>query len=861
VLKENVYRIWGMFVMTKKPLRTSNFYRKALNRKGSTLLSALIMGVIVVIMIFSSAIYIRSRAQAVVASANKMDNRIALDGMLAYTINGIKQSWCFSDTWMKQPTCILTDARNTARLLISDESLAYISASTTIRPNPISATRLMQISQTVNLSSVNKSHPLFNIARPLDGKYDDVTFTIKRDDSAIATTKGREVRLKILVYLKAASGVTSDDLELDSQVIVYPRELSYFGLILPGNLYLGNTTTAQADVGLTSYASAVDKGLRFESPVFVNKNLYLPASSSTAMGNVVFLDKVVIGGTGIYQGNGVYRPATAGGTNSMYNHEIKSFSGLLGGYELDQEPDDGLDFLFKTQSSSFTVEDTDYQRCLKRISASYDLSVTKNSLLFMRFDGAIGLDSFNLSANIGNIDNLNEQEITSAEAYNISVSPEIKAAAPNFKAGTVDTLEGGAIFKVKVIYAGLKPPIAALPRGVYESEFYLSRTATITLAPMGTARAAAIAVSTTPFRYGANDQFNQSNINVTFKNVNDLDLTAYTENGIVVQPSIKFAVEAFDYAYNFGQNLRQPGNINVTETAIGIYKSNGFTFFRSGNTMQIAQTSTTWSTNELLNDDKSGALKLWEPLPELRDWAALDAACIAAPDTTTGSATYASFPSANWGTSFATQAEHAWRFSTEFPDGYEPGTVNFDGGENRFDPAASPPVYPKFGIKSVINNCVIKSTANFVAGFYTCENLTIEQRQDPLRIIGTFITGKLNIHNSAYAAGIRWSSIYHPQALYELRAAKVLGRYKDGNFVPDCNSAALPPLWSPNIGIKSALAHYLCNPVSLRAADPFKWTMVDPDCGVDESVDKNKVSCKSQPRRFLVKEVSRTKGM
>jgi hypothetical protein len=97
--------------MTKKPLRTSNFYRKALNRRGSTLLSALIMGVIVVIMIFSSAIYIRNRALSVSGSSNKMDSRIALDGMLAYTINGIKQNWCFTETWVQQPICLLTDAK------------------------------------------------------------------------------------------------------------------------------------------------------------------------------------------------------------------------------------------------------------------------------------------------------------------------------------------------------------------------------------------------------------------------------------------------------------------------------------------------------------------------------------------------------------------------------------------------------------------------------------------------------------------------------------------------------------------------------------------------------------------------------
>jgi hypothetical protein len=852
-------RVWGIFTMSEEPLQTSKFSMKYLNRKGSVMVSALVMGIIVIIMIFSSSIYLRSRIQAVMASSDKMDNRIALDGMLAYTINGIKQSWCFTDTWTNQPSCMLTDARNTARLLISDESLAYIGSSTAIKPTPLSATRLDIITQKVDLTSINSNHPIYNIASPLNGKYKDVTFTIKRDDNAIATTKGREVRLRISIYVTATSGLKIDDLELESQVVVYPRELSYFGLIMPGNLYLGATTTALGDVGLNQYASASGKGLRFESPVFVNKNLYLPsATNTTPMKNVVFLDKVVLGGM-LYQGASVYSPATAGGENSMYNHEMKSFAGLLGGYELDEGKDTGLEFLFGTAGSSYTVSGSDYERCLQRIQASYDLKVTKNSQLFMRYNSTLGLNIFNLSANIGNIDNLIEQDVGTGPAFKIQ--SDVSNSDPTFVAGTVDKADGGAVFKVRVVFTGLKPT-AALPRNVYASEFYLSRSGSVTLYPQGLAAAPRMKISASPFHYGDNDQFNQVTLDVQFTSSNNLDMAPFGDGtGVLpVQDSIKVFIEGQDYAYNVGRNLRDPTNATVTEPILGIYKSNGVTFNRRPDGfMDIAQSSTTWSTNEVLNSDLSGNFKLWEgETPILRDWAALDAACMAAPETGS-TAFYASFPSANWGTSFAQQSSHAWRFSPEYPGGRLDGVVTFDGSANRFDAGAG--VYPTFSIRSVIRDCVIASTANFVSGFYTCETLTISPRTEPLRIIGTFITGKLTIADSAYAAGIRWSTIYQPQALYELRAAKILGKYKDGSTVVDCNNTALPPLWAPNLGVTSALAHYLCNPVSLRTADPFKWTMVDPDCGIDPTVDPMKVACKSQPRRFLIKEISRMKGL
>jgi hypothetical protein len=856
VLKENVYRIWGMFVMTKKPLRTSNFYRKALNRRGSTLLSALIMGVIVVIMIFSSAIYIRNRALSVSGSSNKMDSRIALDGMLAYTINGIKQNWCFTETWVQQPICLLTDARNTARLIISDESLNYIANSKAKFPTPISATRLSQITQTVDLGSINTNHPLYKIARPLDGKYSDVKFTIKRDDSAIASTKGREVRLRILVHLTARSGLANDDLDLDSQIIVYPRELSYFGLIMPGNLYLGSTSIEKGDISLNQVNSASGAGLRFESPVFVNKNLYLPpASNTTAMHNVIFLDKVVLGGGMIFQGNGVYSPSNAGGANNMYTHEMKSFSGLLGGYELDEARDAGLENLFGIAAAAPTLDDSDFAKCLKRIQASYDLKVTKDSQLFMRLNDNAVPNVFNLSASIGDIDNLIEQYIGSGDGY------RIKATEPMVQAGTVDQAEGGAVFKVRVVFNGLKPP--GLTRGIWENEFYLSRNGTVTLTPMGIASGAKMTLKAESFYRAGHEQFNEIALKVSFNSANQLDLEPFAQGGAGqqgVQPSIKVFLEGHDYAYANGENLRKPLDTEVTNQDLGIYKSNGISFQRdaSKTVMQIRSSFDDWSTNEMLSNDIT-KFRRYENAPTPTDWAALDEMCMAVPETKPGSAFYASFPSADWGTSFATQAEHAWRFTPDFPAGYLAAPLHLDSGSNRFDPSV--PNYPSFFIKSVVKDCIIEASANFVAGFYVCETLTIAARTEPLRIIGTFITGKLTIDSSAYANGIRWSSIYHPQALYELRAAKILGKLKGVNQYADCDKATLPPLWSPNLGITSALTHYVCNPVSLRTADPFKWTMVDPDCGIDPSVDPSKVACKSQPRRFLIKEISRTKGL
>lgn len=845
-----------MFMMREEPLHTSLSPLNPMNHRGSIILSALIMGVVVAIMIFSSAIYIRSRAQSVATSSNKMDNRIALDGMLAYTINGIKQNWCFGDSWLQDAgaNCDLKNARNTARLIISDESLNYIGSSGTPRPTNLMDTKLSKIEQTVSLSSINTNHPLYNLARPLNGKFKTVTFTIKRDDSAIATTKGREVRLKILVHLEALSGLELDHLDLESQVIVYPRELSYFSLIVPGSLYLGSEPTGAGQVGFANVTTSGGAGLRFESPVFVNQSLYLPQAGGTAMNNVVFLDKVVLGAGMLYQtGKGVYSPTNAGGTDNRYNYEMPSFKGLMGGYEQDEGLDSGLEFLFGIQPPPAPLDLVNFNRCLARIQASYNLNVTKDSQLFMRYRGYSGPNTFNVDANIGSVDNLVEQFVDQKVPFVINTDTGVSA-------GTVDTVDGGSVFKVRVVFSGLKPP--GKPRGIYSSEFYLSRGGRVTLTPQGLGSGANMSISSTPHMFGGKQQFNQTDMNVTFNNITDWDLAPFKVNSsdiLAVQDSVKIFFEAFDYAYSEAKNLRDPTSDLVRNPNLGIYKNNGLTFNRVSGAFQIASTSTAWSTNEVLNDNITGDFRIWDlnQVPEELDWAAIDEACMATPDTSVGSAFYASFPSANWGTSFAKQAKHAWSFSTEFaPTGRFDGNISFGAGAHRFEP----PTYPTFKIQSVVRECTIEADANFVTGFYVCETLNIRQRSTPLRIIGTIITGKVNIHESAYRFGIRWSSIYHPQAVYELRTARILGKYKNGTPA-NCDDSALPPLWSPNLGINSALAHYICNPVSLRTADPFKWTMVDPDCGIDASVNPDKVACKSQPRRFLIKEISRTKGM
>ncbi|MFS4460106.1 hypothetical protein [Bdellovibrio sp. HCB2-146] len=209
------------------------------------------------------------------------------------------------------------------------------------------------------------------------------------------------------------------------------------------------------------------------------------------------------------------------------------------------------------------------------------------------------------------------------------------------------------------------------------------------------------------------------------------------------------------------------------------------------------------------------------------------------------------FGGADWTVSFAATARSSWNFAGDSSStvGTDPmlSSIEFNGSNSNF---AAKNI--TFRVHSIVGRCVIKATANFVTGFYTCDNLIIEPRTTPLRIIGTFIASKAYIDPSAIRAGIQWSSIYYPQATRELREAKVL----ESMSGRDCDTPK-SPIWHPIPSIQDVADRMKCNAISLRSkADPFQWTSVDPDCGIVSGSSSN-TTCKRRLIRFFVVEQSR----
>lgn len=308
----------------------------------------------------------------------------------------------------------------------------------------------------------------------------------------------------------------------------------------------------------------------------------------------------------------------------------------------------------------------------------------------------------------------------------------------------------------------------------------------------------------------------------------DMEITATNvqnlldAKGNLIKPSI--GIQAYDSTYYRTSSIKNPANPNLLRYL-------NFNFSADKTSLVVPDSMALTSTSGALaaiDDDADG-------------YDSLDQLCEDARSATASQ----SFGGAGWDVDFSGATRSSWNFAGDSSSvaGHDPAfdkTLLLDSGADGV-----------FKVYSIAKECVIAASANLITGFYTCDSLRIEARQNPLRIIGTFIVGKLQIDPSAYKAGITWSSIYHPQVTQELRAAGVLKSVSGTSC-----TAQKSPIWHPLPSIQEVADRMACNVISLRAkADPFQWTAVDPDCGLVSGASNT--TCKRRLIRFFVVEQSR----
>ncbi len=212
-----------------------------------------------------------------------------------------------------------------------------------------------------------------------------------------------------------------------------------------------------------------------------------------------------------------------------------------------------------------------------------------------------------------------------------------------------------------------------------------------------------------------------------------------------------------------------------------------------------------------------------------------------------------SFGVANYKASFTAQTRHSWYFASVAGESWTEFQSNSGVGNLQINGNGGPSPEDGFLIKSIARNCTVQPGAKVVAGFLVCENFKILARSEALNFVGTLITKKMEIDPSALNAGVYFQSIFHPDGVALLRSVGIL-EGSSGSY--DCNVRATDPTWNPYPNYTSLSNVFHCSPASLRKnADNFRWTAVDPDCGIVPG--GTTTSCKGIKDRFMVKELYR----
>ncbi|WP_347356638.1 hypothetical protein [Bdellovibrio sp.] len=968
------------------------------NSKGNVLLQILAATAVMSTSFYFLTSYVIGQKQQVVKTNNMVKLRFAMNSTLDYVIFGVRQKYCFTDDnlLLNSPVdqCNLAHQGSVERLIMSVEQENFIrqliANGTKVGPVDKNNIRLPQINRYVQVNAVTASHPLFPVLSSLkdvktDGavvKVDGVSVTLKRDDSPYLPRSGREVYMRITVALKTGPKATepirvgSIPLVLSSSVVIYPREVGSFALLVPNDLHLDKSWdygVPRGDAALHVFSNRAElsgsQGLVFQSPVFVNRNIHLPVDDASEKASpdtiryspVTFADRVYLGNGWVYSNNKMYSPRSSGGNLDRFWSDARTFGGFLKGIENDGGLDLGLSYFAKLMTGN-PPDPSFMKKCIDRgiklaskdmlyeseLTGRLDSQWTNNfdyrmalsdGNKFVRQDNASTIEYFNWGNGTATADAKKADGVVKVSLIlgNRAVEGQLDRDGKLTMKAPVGSQEYynkfiAAVTDTKKVYdqalkaydayqseldgyrADLKTAETALAAEESKPIKPTKAPASTETSGTGTSSSGTTVEKTVDAETSVTDSGSGSGSSTTIsyqdpKKIDSLEKEIVELKGIIKtynnttlpnqQTKIDTASSAYDKARSeknaYETLVANPptvvidvdpvyslsGRLQSDRLSLNVKFSNVKSLIdANGNYVDPvvriqAYDNTFYNSKPVSNDGGNGDLVRYlnfkvasnrtqiEPPNRVSktanssavldfkesdvDFDSLDEQC----ESARNSQPSQSFGSAGWDVSFAAGTRSSWNFAglSSSKLGTDPilNEIVFDNA-NRSNAV--------FNVRSIVGKCTIKANSSFVTGFYTCDELIIEARNSPLRIIGTFIVGSMKIHPTALKSGIVWSAIYHPQATRELRAANILKSFSGKN----CNDESAEPIWHPIPSVQEVADRRGCNTISLRAkADPFQWTSVDPDCGLMPNASNT--TCKRRLVRFFVVEQSREAGL
>jgi len=133
------------------------------NARGSAFVQALAAIAVVGILLYWLSPRVIKHREQVVKTASIITARLALHSMLDYTLLGIKQRWCFSESWMpescgKNTTEILSHPRSVERILMKGDTVTFLRTMGLIKAGQ--NVDLDLIRTTINIQNLTSLNPV-----------------------------------------------------------------------------------------------------------------------------------------------------------------------------------------------------------------------------------------------------------------------------------------------------------------------------------------------------------------------------------------------------------------------------------------------------------------------------------------------------------------------------------------------------------------------------------------------------------------------------------------------------------------------------------------------------------------------------
>jgi hypothetical protein len=367
------------------------------------------------------------------------------NAVLDYLTFSVKDIWCIGQNWTKE-NCSETSFASSGsirRMLLSPQALRTLGElylvpgpGSTINPDewpecaktgtlatiPIPTERsnwfyewekciaigngkyIPNITQDLDLLNLPDAHPLkplfTNNDIPTEYKYTRAVITLSQADPKIFPSLGRDIHLVLSVeFYGDVNGTNTLIKTIKADFSANPVELNHYGLVLAGQMIMddsaNNPTLMGANIPLKDLihinSSSYEKdpqvtGIHFDSPVFINGGLVLPAKNSHKFAYVEFKSELYLGMGTVLQGGTVFQ-------SDVLNSKLDTYMlGLNRGAQVIGE-DPGLNYiagpaLTKSDGSAGATDGNQrlgnlMHQCVQVNAAKTDFSKTAGSGLFI----------------------------------------------------------------------------------------------------------------------------------------------------------------------------------------------------------------------------------------------------------------------------------------------------------------------------------------------------------------------------------------------------------------------------------------------------------------------------------------------